>query len=744
MSRLFALTLFSSSALLFWVELLIARMILPILGGSPAVWTTCLLFFQAALLAGYALAHASANRLDVARHGIVQVGLLGAALVFLPPAVSAGWTSALGNQPTVWTVLAALAWTIGLPFLGLAATAPALQSWYARARLRGSGDPYFLYAASNGGSLFALATYPAFVEPSLALTTQARFWSIAFAAATVLVGASAAIAWRQRRSADSRAPSDATSVSSTAPGDSNSARSWPRWVMLSFVPSSLLLGVTSFLTTDIAAVPLLWVIPLALYLLSFVEVFSRTRRIPQVWIDRAFPISVMVLTPALAAKLVWAVWLPIHLLVFLLASLACHGKLARLRPPGQSATSFYLALSFGGLLGGIFNALIAPAVFTDVWEYPLAIVLALLTLVAVDGQGESLVASKRAVRAAIWLPLGVFILIAIVARDPRGVGAVAWHGVPIAMACGLLALACWRHRSRSLQFALTVAAALGAAALAPGPSGHVLHRERSFFGVLRVTQDEQKQQRRLIHGSTLHGLQSLEPEFEREPLSYYTRLGPIGQVFDAFERSPSRSRAVAVVGLGVGTLAAYAKPGQVWTFVEIDPAVARIARDPRYFTYLRDSAASAIRIDLGDARLRLRNVADGSLGLILLDAFGSDSPPVHLLTREAFRLYRSKLAPGGLIAVNLSTRYLDLDPVMGTLARDQDLACRIRRDFEVGAGDRRVGKTASIWAILAANEAGLGPIARDSRWRPAPIQRGERPWTDDFTNVARHLLLWSR
>jgi hypothetical protein len=495
------------------------------------------------------------------------------------------------------------------------------------------------------------------------------------------------------------------------------------------------------LTTDLAPIPLLWAVPLSLYLLSFILAFARRHPVPHAAMVRALPPAVMALVPVLAAGLVQPFLIPLHLATFFLAAMVCHGELARTRPPARDLTAYYLAIAAGGALGGIAAALIAPLVFDRVAEYPLGVFLACLCL-------------PEAGRPANWrervregsLPLALGVLMAGLVRDVGGVAESAAGPFAVMLASGLAALIAATARRRPLRFALGVAAVLLAGGLSDGVDGRVLHRERTFFGVLRVTEvaDEGGYLHRLFHGTTLHGQQRVAPGGRPEPLSYYHRSGPIGQVFEVVHARPPRPGVplrVAVVGLGAGSLAAYAAPGERWTFYEIDPAVVRIARDPGAFTFLRDSRAGSLEVVVGDARLRLGGAADRAADLVVLDAFSSDAIPTHLLTREAVRLYRAKLAGGGLIALHLSNRAIDLEPVVGRLAWDAGLVARVRHDRALTPEQRRAGKSASIWAVLASRTSDLGAMAADPRWRPARLEPGDRTWTDAYCSVIGHLVL---
>jgi hypothetical protein len=508
------------------------------------------------------------------------------------------------------------------------------------------------------------------------------------------------------------------------------------------------LGVTTYLTTDLAPIPLFWVIPLALYLVSFIVAFARSNQ-TVVWsAARAFPYLAAPLVLVMCAGFVQMFWLALHLLTFFCGSLACHGALARSRPAARHVTAFYVVVAAGGLLGGIFSALVAPLIFTRVVEYPLAVILACSVAPGLAGT-----ASQRGPKewlGDLVLPLVVFVLTAALVTNQAGLAESVLGVIGVVVATGLGVLACATAGQRPIRFALTVTSVFAAGGLTQAASGELLHIERNFFGVVRVTFDPSRNAHRLFHGSTLHGQQSLEPALRAEPSTFFCRSGPIGQVFEMLApRLERRGAQVAIVGLGVGTLASYARSEERWTFYEIDAAVERIARDPRFFSYLNQSKAGSTEIILGDARLRLEDASDHRYQLIALDAFSSDAVPVHLLSREAIRLYRAKLAQGGLLVFNLSNRYLDLDPLIGRQAADAGLFCRIRYDRHINEEDNRLGKQPSIWAVLAETEGDLGTLASDPRWQCAAQRPGSRVWTDDYSDITSYLLLtpsrlWTR
>jgi hypothetical protein len=746
---LFSLTAFLAAFLLFSVQPMIGKMVLPLFGGAPAVWNTCLVYYQVMLLLGYALSGDLPVLKAVERRRVSVLFLTGlAGLLVLgywvqPVRLMAGAIDpAEVSESPVINLLRVVCLSTALPLLLLSATSPMVQHWFAGTRHPRARDPYFLYAASNSGSFLALVSYPFAIEPNLSLTDQARFWRTGFLVLAVLMMACGAIARRMNRRGKPRSgesgelpcPDDLPELTRPA----RSARL--QWLGLVFVPSSWLMSVTTYVTTDLAAIPLLWVIPLALYLLSFIIAFSGSLAGLVRLAERALPFLVVPLALVMMAGFVHALWLPLHLLTFFVGAIACHGALARQRPAARHLSTFYVTIALGGLLGGVFNALIAPVLFTRVVEYPMTMVLACLVVPGLDGR---LRREGREHKLGIVLLAGtVFLLAALLTTNQAGLAESVLGVIGVMVASGLGFYACMTAQHRPIRFAMVVAAVLLAGGLAQGPGGRLLHIERNFFGVVRVTEDPVKQVRRLFHGSTLHGAQSLDPVSSREPLTYFTRSGPIGQLFSALGPRLNRPETqIGVVGLGVGTLRAYAGPYQHWTFYELDPAVLEIYlnREPRYFTYSGPGQPGDCRVVEGDARLRLRHEPDHVFALIVLDAFSSDALPVHLLTREAIQLYESKLAQGGVLAFNLSTRYLDLEPVIGRQAQDAGLDCRINYDTLLSPAEWEAGKQPSIWAVMAATDFDLGALAHDARWRLPTLRPNARVWTDDYSDLARYL-----
>jgi hypothetical protein len=491
-----------------------------------------------------------------------------------------------------------------------------------------------------------------------------------------------------------------------------------------------MLSVTTYLSTDIAAIPLLWVVPLALYLLTFILVFARRPLLPhRVWLE-ALPLVLLPLVLVLAARAnePLALVLPTHLLAFFVAAMVCHGELARDRPDARHLTAFYLWMSVGGVLGGAFTALVAPVLFTGVVEYPLVVTLVPLLPVRPESAWQG--ARARALDLALPLLLGVVALGLVQALER---GALGLGPEVVGPLFGGLVLACLAFARRPLRLALGIAALLVAGTARQGQEGRLLYAERSFFGVSRVTVDRSGRYRLLMHGTTLHGMQALDPDRRREPLTYFHATGPLGQLF-ATRPGAATWTSVAVVGLGAGSLACHGRPGERWTFYEIDPTVFRIARDPRYFTFLRDCPPQ-VHVILGDARLTLARAPGGAFHLIVLDAYSSDAPPMHLITLDAVRLYLAKLAPAGLLVFNISNRHLELEPVLGTIARAAGLVTLARDDARVSEAERALGKVESQWVVMARREEDLGALRGDPRWRPASAPPGARPWTDSFASL---------
>ncbi len=711
----FAVTAFVSAFLLFVIQPMFAKMALPILGGAPSVWNTCLVFFQLALLAGYVYAHAAIARFGARRQIRWHLPLM--LLPFLALPVRGPEAAALPTgAPAAW-LFGLLLRHVGLPFFVVASSAPLLQAWFLRTGRPGSANPYVLYAASNAGSLTALLSYPFLIEPRLRLAEQGLWWAIGYGVLILLICGCALAVWRA-----AAAGPEKPALRAAGPPISWGRRA--RWIGLSLIPSSLLLGVTAYISTDLAAIPLLWTIPLALYLLTFMLVFMARPLLPHVLMCRLLPFLVVPVMALTISRLVGALWMiPLHLLMFFTAAMVCHGELAQDRPSAAHLTEFYVWMAVGGACGGLLTALAAPAVFSSIVEYPLAIALACAApaLRAPDPANRRLDA---------LLPALLAFLSILLALEVRLAGA-AYTKMGDAIQFGIPAILCYTFSRRPLRFGLGIGLLFLAGLMNTPPGLKPVHEARSFFGVHRVLKIGQLHE--LRHGTTVHGQQSLIPSRRCDPLAYYHRQGPLGDVFEAvWDRLPVPR--VAVVGLGTGSTGGYARPGQHWVFYEIDPAVIKTAQDPRYFTFLQHCVPS-YEIVPGDARVSLQRAADGAYGLMILDAFSSDAVPLHLMTREALQLYLRKLADGGVLAFHISNRYFDLKPVLAQAAKSVGLWCFIGQQNGLTRAHEAAGMYGSSWLVMVRRPEDAGALRTHPRWRALDPSPEVPLWTDDFSNL---------
>lgn len=840
---LFAFTLFTSATLLFLVQPMVGKLLLPMLGGTPAVWNTCMVFFQALLLAGYGYAHITTTWLGARRQALLHVGILLLPFLTLGFTIDRGLLD-YGEGSPIPGLLLVLLISVGLPFFVVSTSAPLLQKWFAATGHPAAQDPYFLYGASNLGSMLALFGYPAVVEPLLTLDQQRMLWRIGYGFLVLLTALCAFCVWRSRHVSE-ESPRHANGNSWVSESVSASRRL--RWIALAFVPSSLMLGVTTYMTTDVAAIPLLWVLPLGLYLLSFILVFSRLPEGVHRTMVAILPYLILPLLFLMLSELPWRIGgrITLHLAVLFMVAMVCHGELARDRPSPRYLTEFYLWMSFGGVLGGLFNALVAPLAFNGIVEYPLALVFACLLMPPADedpesgppyfdvlfmgillGAGMALLipalgrthlvlrnlaadrvwiglagvaallivwraaAGKRQAKAAYWLDLGLPVALGILLLGLElGLRMSVMHrGIDRMFAAFAQAISGWAPSyiveffgtrstgplllfvwvvpvvicalfiSRPLRFGLGVGALFLAASVCELLDDDLQARDRSFFGALRVA--DSGPYRRLYHGTTLHGQQRLHWDDDvllagdmamlgatdplgglvllaarqdvlthpgREALTYFHRTGPIGQIFTAYQHDLA-DKAVGLIGLGSGTLASYGQPGQRVTYYEIDPLIKRIAYNKDHFTFVQDALDRGVRLDLvlGDARLKLeeraRQASQEKFALLVVDAFSSDSIPVHLITRQAFeQAYLPNLAESGILAFHISNRYLNLEPVLANLAEALDLVGYVQADNESGIP----GKASSHWVVLSRKEYPPNRLVHHDRWEQ---WQEERNW----------------
>ena len=940
MPALFAVTLFVSATLLFMVQPMVGKKILPLLGGSPAAWNTCMVFFQGFLLLGYLYAHKLTSKYSPIRqvsvHLVVLVGTVLAmlALAFFSPDGSPVAVFRVlapqGQSYPMFGVMVLLFVAIGLPFLVVSTSAPLLQRWFNLTGHPSSKDPYFLYAASNAGSLISLLGYPFLIEPHLSLANQAWVWAGGFILLVGLIYFCGKALNDPTRSyvkpKNEPAKTSPTLQQSNAPGWTDKIH----WMALAFVPSSLMLGVTFHMTTDIASVPLLWVIPLALYLLTFIIAYAHQPTWYRPVLANLSPVLslllVFVLISNVTADMPTFYALLLHLVVYFFTALLMHSELARLRPHPSYLTNYFLWISIGGVMGGIFNALIAPVLLPQSYEYPIAIAIGCLLVPILEtklpvasaplaaksiwtirwlkyvycGSAIALILLARSMIALEWLQpnecvilvmpiilcttIALGLLLCMMVSEELSVGRprIVWafdiifpalifavvsfltvmpakittfqsecqvltdwctatyYGhppdqletrisskIPILLTIyALPCMLCFFFIDRPIRFGLCVASVLFVCYFRSARVDSVEDAERSFFGILRVEKyndpkiytyyykDDQgelnrvfivqKQEfRRLYHGTTLHGIQAAETaptplwdevqfliasspwdtlviygaeksyDLRQEPLTYYHRSGPVGDVFIRM-RSINPTADIAMVGLGTGSASCYALPGQSLTFYEIDPTVQKMVEGDKYFSYVTDARRRGANVDiiLGDARLNLNPPTDESrrqphhdrkFGILLLDAFSSDSIPIHLLTKEAMDLYKSRLTEHGILAVHISNRYIDLEPVVQRLAEKCKLVARVWND---GREAGHPGKTASSWVVLAKNYEDLGMyLAGDdfvdendkrhfgtdtfvgaigggcawstyeSHWKELKEFKELRTWTDDYSDV---------
>jgi hypothetical protein len=651
----------------------------------------------------------------------------------LPPHIPAGWEPPTASNPVGWMLLL-LVVVIGLPFFALSSTTSIMQRWFADSGREDAGDPYFLYAASNAGSLLGLLAFPLLLEPLLRLSQQSRLWSfgyLIFVAMTAICGAMAWHWWTKNAAATVKAHAEAGPRSDAQVRWSTRAR----WIALAFIPSSLMLGVTTAMTADVPAIPLFWVLPLAVYLVSFVLVFAKKPPISHEWLVKRLPFLILCgICPTISqGSFSLPVLLILYLTVLLGLALIFHGELARSRPAVEKLTEFYVCLSIGGVLGGAFNSLLAPVVFKTVLELPIVLIFA-----AVMRPMFGVAAGKKSAwdgRKDWLLPIALGACMVVVILGLARTGIKPGH-VETTLVFGYSLLWCLSFGMRRTRFAPGLVAMLLASWLY-APYGHLLMAERSFFGVYRVRNSPDGRFRLLYHGAIAHGTQSLDPKMSREPLAYYTRSGPAGAVMAAVQQKEPHGD-WAIVGLGAGAMACYMKPGQSLTYYEIDPLVAEIARNTKYFTLLSQCDPQTT-IVLGDARLKLKDAPASRYGLIVLDAFSGDSIPMHLMTREALALYDQKLAPGGLIAFHISNLYFNLAPTLGNLALDAHLTALVGNDTQVTQAQQDAGKLPSIWVVMARNPNDLAPLYAAPhlgfQWEKLNGQPNARLWTDDYSNL---------
>lgn len=736
----FAVTLFMSALLLFGLQPLFAKMVLPKLGGSPAVWSVALVFFQGVLLIGYTYAHALTHWFKPRTAVLIHLITLTLAALSLPVAYPLGWAEPPNSGLLFW-VFGLFAIGVGVPFFAVSANAPLLQSWFSKTGHPHSADPYFLYGASNIGSFCALFLYPFLLEPTMALGTQSMLWSMGYVVLAALIVMCCCILWKVVKSTPEQVGTasrseNANDISSTGVATSTAPASkvltWGDrgvWIGLSLVPSGLLVAVTQHITTDLVSAPFLWILPLALFLLTFVITFQRNPILPHskvLWMHSFLvaPLIMIMFGGSLGLHMV-----PIHLGVFFLSAMVCHGELVRRRPAAEHLTEFYLWMSFGGLIGGLLVSLVAPHVFNQVLEYPILILAVFLC------RRETL-ADMRSGDFKAWLPLLAAAVLLAAQFNPvtKDLGVMALYPFLAIAIAGIVLL---RHRT----FVQTGMVAFGMVVILGFTLHHdVVTRVRSFFGVAAVLADNSGQYHLLKHGSTLHGAEKRRDadgtirEGKPDPLTYYYMGGPLQVAVDKIRQNRNGLNNVAVIGLGVGTMACHREEGETWRFFEIDQEIVNLARDPRYFRFLSSCGESG-GIVVGDGRITLGKEPDKTFDVIVLDAFSSDSIPVHLLTKEALELYFDKLTPGGALVFHISNRYMELASIVSAMAKQQDAFAYFNVVTDEWHADPEAHKVMPLVAVVAKSKADLGAIASSDRWISLPESKHSTPWSDDFSNI---------
>jgi hypothetical protein len=719
--------IFLSALLLFSVQPLFTKMVLPRLGGSPAVWSVAMVFFQSLLLAGYAYAHFLMQIKNRLVPVAVHLGLLVLAISTLPLSIASSW----GDPPTsgyAFWLLGLFAVSIGLPFFALAANNPLLQAWFVRTGHPAGPDPYFLYASSNIGSFLALLSYPVLLEPMFSLRTQNLMWTGGYGLLILLIAACGVLLLRSK----ALAAADLRTEETLAPAPSWSLRA--RWIFLAAVPSGLLIAVTAHISTDVAAAPLLWVLPLSLYLLTWVLVFQSRPLLPHKWMLLLQPLAItgVIVLLAVGGEQNLLLTLGGHQLCFFVIAMACHGELARTRPAAKYLTGFYVALSFGGMLGGLFAGLIAPFTFSWVAEYPILLALAALCRPSGD---------ERLPRWSRWYwPFLAVLAVALIAPT-WSLGKVSFwledRRVWVAGSIGLLSalLALGLNANRWKIFA-TVVLALVLIRIYPSDEGRT-ETVRSFFGVHKIVFTPHGQYHVLMHGTTIHGAEKFNDDDgapitgRPEPITYYHKDGGIGQAIAAIRERKGAPLRVAVIGVGAGTLTCASEPGETWKFFDIDQTMVDTARDPKYFTYIQNCEPD-LKPVIGDARLTFAKEPAGIYDLIIVDAYSSDAIPIHLATQEAMEIYKDKLAPLGVVVMHVSNRHLELESVVVGIADANELKSWVY-DEDSGRDDEYIFATDVV--VCARDEADVGRLASSDKWTETEPTEHQRVWTDDYSNI---------
>lgn len=724
---LFPLTLFTSAALMFALQPMFGKALLPFLGGSASVWNTCMVFYQSVLFLGYlyvyCLSHYFSLKRQLLMHGCVILLSLAALPVMLPSDL----TPSASMQPSLW-LIQILSVTIGLPFFVLSTTSPLLQKWFSIIGHESSADPYYLSIASNSGSLLALVSYPLLIEAQVGLSNQQVFWSACFAFLCLLILSCVLLVKTSQH--NSSAAAEILQDKLAAPCFNTKLQ----WLILAFIPSSLLLGVTNYISTDIASMPLLWVVPLALYLITFIIVFSQYSDFVYRWVGNVqfWLVAIFLIYFFTEQQFIYfSLEIAFHLTVAFVCMLACHAKLAHIRPPAEHLTTYYLTTALGGMLGGMFNSFLAPLLFVNIYEYPLMLVAAVIMLSSTNLRP---IFSKN--NSNLLFLIAYILSFAVVLY-------FSTDQYKNFLQVGLLGIAAmvnlYLFYHRPLYLGLYALVIMSCSAPLKSQAEKTIYQHRDFYGVMKIkestTYDDSGRKlvmHKLYNGDTSHGAQIISEQLQCLPVSYYSQTGPLGQLFNAYDAQNSKWN-IAVVGLGAGAIAGYAKPGQSWTFFELNPAMNDVALNTQNFSFLQNCAKDA-KIAIGDARLSLAREQKHAYDVLIIDAFTSDSIPTHLLTAEAIKLYQANLKPKGLLVFHISNRYLALKNILAKHMTNSGWAGMLE--------EYRVAKpspfaSSADWLVLAANNKTLKPLLKspNSAWRPLSAEPNGYAWTDDFTSI---------
>lgn len=738
----YSITSILSAFLVFLIQPVMAKLALPTLGGTPAVWNGCMLFFQAMLLAGYSYAHLLTRLRGQKWQYAIHMGLALLVLALLPLPID---RMDIGIDPVAFPLgwlLMMLAYTVALPFFVISATSPLLQKWFAHTTHPLAANPYFLYAASNIGSMAALLAYPIAIEPFFSLEQQVHIWEYGIVALFAIFVVVIVISYQSAKFEAETMAQETVHIDISVPG-------WQRrvkWLLLAFIPASLLYSVTAYITTDLVSAPFLWLMPLMLYLITFILAFETRLRGFKLAERLHLPLVFLALFFFVLPGLQQSAFMIAHILCFFCVALYVHGLLSKSKPTPQHLTEFFLFMSLGGVLGGTFNTFLAPIIFDGIVEYPLLLLASCMVRVPLlQGMAQlkekipAVLLSVALLCAAlygVWEVFGTSQDTFFKGGDTQA--SISIHIMRIIILAGAFGCAVYFDKT-PMAWALVLGGMAFAAhmMLIYSGMGKTLYQERTIFGVLRAYERNDGEVHMLVHGTTIHGVQLQDEKYKTTPVSYYYILK---DVFAALPE-PLRTKPVAVMGLGTGAIACHGRKGEQFDFFEIDAEVARIASTPELFSYLSDCPPQ-IRIILGDARQKIAQQPKGRYGLIVADTFSSDAIPTHMITKEAVELYLDRLAAGGMIAFHISNRNIDLKPVLSAIIRELGLIAVYERRKEKPEAPEQIKEWIhpSLWVVVARDASTIEALIAREDWAILPNVGDEAAWTDDFSNIFMSLI----